>query len=135
MESAVVPDAPSTRWVCLPASLESPSRSRVFVRDTLEAWFLRELVDDAVLLVSELTANAVLHAGTGMVVGASWSPGTGILRVCVLDDDPAEPVARHPEATATSGRGLEIVAVVAVRWGVTQGASGKSVWFELECAA
>lgn len=123
------------RWVCLPASVESPSRSRAFVREALLEWHLRGFVDDAVLLVSELTSNAVLHARTAMVVGASWSPTSGVLRVCVLDDDSTEPVPRHPGASATSGRGLEIVDRVATRWGVIRGADGKSVWFELERAA
>lgn len=124
-----------TRWVCLPASLDSPSRSRAFVREALLEWRLRDLVDDAVLLVSELASNAVLHAHTAMVVGACWSPTSGVLRVCVLDDDGSEPVARHPETTATSGRGLDIVDRVASRWGVTQRTDGKSVWFELVPAA
>lgn len=132
MTSTVIHGA---RWVCLPASLDSPSRSRAFVRDALIEWHQRGLVDDAVLLVSELTANAVLHAHTSMVVGASWSPTSGVLRVCVLDDDCTEPVPRHPGAAATSGRGLEIVDRVATRWGVSQGTDGKSVWFELGPAA
>jgi anti-sigma regulatory factor (Ser/Thr protein kinase) len=105
------------------------------VRQALVDWSLRPLIDDAVLLVSELASNAVLHAHTAMVVGASWTPSTGVLRVCVLDDDATEPVPRHAEATATSGRGLEIVDRVATRWGCIQGVEGKSVWFELTPAA
>lgn len=124
-----------TRWVCLPMSVDSASRSRAFVREALIAWALRDLVDDAVLLVSELASNVVLHAGTTMVVGASWTPSTRVLRVCVLDDDTDEPVQRHADATATSGRGLEIVDRVSSRWGVIQGVEGKSVWFELVPAA
>ncbi|MFC6238883.1 ATP-binding protein [Longivirga aurantiaca] len=124
-----------TRWVCLPASMDSPSRSRAFVREALVGWALRDLIDDAVLLVSELASNAVLHARTTMVVGACWTPSTRVLRVCVLDDDTDEPVQRHADPTATSGRGLEIVNRIASRWGVIQGADGKSVWFELVPAA
>ncbi len=126
---------PGTRWVALPATVESPSRSREFVREALLDWSLRALIDDAVLLVSELASNAVLHAHTAMVVGACWTPSTGVLRVCVLDDDATEPALRHADATATSGRGLEIVDRVATRWGSIQGAEGKSVWFELTPAA
>ena len=53
--------------------------ARRFVRDTLQTWFTSGattggdgLVDDAVLLTSELVTNAVVHAGTspdGMPVG------------------------------------------------------------------
>jgi hypothetical protein len=47
--------------------------ARRFVRDTLRAWELAgpawgQLVDDAVLLTSELVTNAVLHAGTPVQV-------------------------------------------------------------------
>jgi Histidine kinase-like ATPase domain len=47
--------------------------ARRFVRDTLRSWQLAgpawgQLVDDAVLLTSELVTNAVLHAGTPVQV-------------------------------------------------------------------
>ena len=126
---------PGTRWLCLPPRVDSPSRSREFVRGALDEWLLRELVDDAVLLVSELASNAVVHARTGMVIGANWSPAAGILRVCVLDDDDGQPVPRHAASTDTSGRGLEMVDLIAWRWGVIHGVEGKSVWFELHMAA
>ena len=123
------------RWVCLPATAESPYRSRQFVREALLEWSLRDLLDDATLLVSELTSNALMHAHTPMVVGASWSPAAGVLRISVHDDDGAHPVVRHPDAHATSGRGLEILEHVASRWGVTHENDGKVVWFELHTAA
>ncbi|WP_169800318.1 ATP-binding protein, partial [Streptomyces torulosus] len=50
------------------ASFDPVSRSvataRSFVRDTLQGWGFADIVDDAVVLTSELVTNAVVHAGT-----------------------------------------------------------------------
>lgn len=50
------------------ASFEPVGRSvasaRSFVRDTLQGWGHADIVDDAVVLTSELVTNAVVHAGT-----------------------------------------------------------------------
>src|SRR5690349_24392902 len=50
------------------ASFEPLGRSvataRSFVRDTLQGWGFGDIVDDAVVLTSELVTNAVVHAGT-----------------------------------------------------------------------
>lgn len=50
------------------ASFEPVGRSvataRAFVRDTLQGWGFADVVDDAVVLTSELVTNAVVHAGT-----------------------------------------------------------------------
>ncbi|MCZ9342433.1 PAS domain S-box protein, partial [Streptomyces sp. TRM76130] len=50
------------------ASFEPVGRSvasaRAFVRDTLQGWGHCDIVDDAVVLTSELVTNAVVHAGT-----------------------------------------------------------------------
>ncbi|MGE0818362.1 MAG: ATP-binding protein [Candidatus Nanopelagicales bacterium] len=124
--------ASDARWMCLPPAIDSPARSREFLRQSLTAWGLSDLVDDALLLVSELASNALLHARSSMVVTASWSPGAGVLRVTVRDDQQeGEPTVRHADSQATSGRGLEIVATVSSRWGILRDHDGKAVWFEL----
>jgi anti-sigma regulatory factor (Ser/Thr protein kinase) len=53
--------------------------ARRFVRETLRSWQLADrtsrLVDDAVLLTSELVTNAIVHAGTPASAGelpARW---------------------------------------------------------------
>lgn len=100
---------------------------------------LRRLLDDhgvgpdaaggALLLVSELVTNGILHAGTEIEVEATLAGGR--LRVEVADADPNVPVRRNPAPTATSGRGLRLVERVADRWGVERHDGGKAVWFEL----
>ncbi|MEU1165801.1 hypothetical protein ABZ372_37320, partial [Streptomyces sp. NPDC005921] len=42
----------------------SVATARSFVRDTLQGWGFADVVDDAVVLTSELVTNAVVHAGT-----------------------------------------------------------------------
>jgi len=125
--------APEARWICLPPAIDSPARTREFLRDLVEQWGALDLLDDALLLVSELASNAVLHARSAMVVTASWAPERGVLRVTVRDDQhDGEPRVRHADAAATSGRGLEIVQTLASRWGIARDHDGKAVWFELD---
>jgi anti-sigma regulatory factor (Ser/Thr protein kinase) len=121
-----------SRWVALPRALESPSRSRAFVREVLVDWGLLAIVDDALLLVSELASNAVLHARSGLVVSVTRSPDGRLVRVTVRDDEcDVEPTLRNPGPGEASGRGLGIVQTVATCWGVVRDRDGKSVWFEL----
>lgn len=92
----------------------------------------REAVaDDAGLLVSELAANAVLHARTDFDVVLQAT--TGGVRVEVRDRSELLPVFTAPSATAMSGRGLALVQSLAARWGCdVLPTGGKVVWFELD---
>jgi anti-sigma regulatory factor (Ser/Thr protein kinase) len=119
--------------------------ARRFVRDTLHGWVVADastdgngLVDDAVLLTSELVTNAVVHAGTPVQVTCRLADGA--VEVVVSDNHPArlvpEPAENdHPPAERTSGRGLLLPAALASAWGVTYGRASKSVWFRLGPAA
>lgn len=88
-----------------------------------------DVCQTAVLLTSEVVTNALLHAGSearlGLVVGE------GSLRVEVGDDSPERPSVSVVEVEAPSGRGLWLVDLLAVDWGVTDQSPGKVVWFEL----
>ncbi|MFB7334130.1 SpoIIE family protein phosphatase [Streptomyces adustus] len=125
------------------ASFEPVGRSvataRSFVRDTLQGWGFADIVDDAVVLTSELVTNAVVHAGTAADV------------LCLRSDDGAriEVSDRYPEreiplqSTAVNmgspdregGRGLQLCAALAGRWGVDYTPTHKSVWFQLDLPA
>jgi DNA-binding XRE family transcriptional regulator len=92
------------------------------------------MLDEAVLLTSELCTNAVRHSASGD--GGSFEVaihrGPGSLRVEVHDDGARSiPVTRDFEELAENGRGLEIVALVATRWGQWSDEYGRSVFFEL----
>jgi anti-sigma regulatory factor (Ser/Thr protein kinase) len=88
-----------------------------------------EVVEDVLLLVSEVVTNAVLHARTEVHVEASVVPGR--ILVSVADDDPLH-APHRPErgALATSGRGMHLVERLATTWGVEVFATSKVVWFE-----
>jgi len=118
--------------------------ARRFVRDTLQEWLVpgvsgagHELVDDAVLLTSELVTNAVLHAGTPVQVTCRLAATS--VEVMVSDGHPARlvPESAHTErrpAERTGGRGLLLPAALASEWGVTYGRTAKAVWFRLGLA-
>ncbi len=105
---------------------------RSFVRQVLGSWGLPGLCDDAGLLVSELASNAVLHARTPLTLTVSWRRGTNRVRVTVHDESRVQPLLREHDLSATTGRGMQIVAAVALASGVVPSATGKDVWFELE---
>jgi anti-sigma regulatory factor (Ser/Thr protein kinase) len=89
-----------------------------------------ELAEDVLLLVSELVTNAVIHARTAVHVSARVSPRR--ILVAVGDDDPENtPRTSEPGATATSGRGMRLVDLLASSWGVEMGVTSKVVWFEV----
>lgn len=89
-----------------------------------------ELAHTGALLVSELVTNAILHGRSSATVELHRPAET--LRVAVRDDNPELPsVGEHPALGAEAGRGLQIVSVLARRWGVEPCDGGKAVWFEL----
>ncbi len=98
---------------------------------TLDTWDCDGLRDVATLLVSELVANAVLHAGGSGVRVLVRHTGSRV-RVEVWDGDARPPVRKHYSSTATTGRGLMLVDQLATQWGVSRRDDGKRVWFELD---
>jgi two-component sensor histidine kinase len=100
------------------------------VHDSLEgAACAPGIVDDAVMLVSELVTNAVVHAQTPLEVNVHV--GKRKVRVEVQDDSDALPIARIPRNEATGGWGLQLVDRIARSWGIERRTRGKVVWFEL----
>ena len=116
--------------------------ARRFVRQTLQSWDISarawdpdRVVDDAVLLTSELVTNAVVHAGTPLDVTCRLTSGE--LEVAVRDRHPARTLPDIPEAASTSaerGRGLLLPSVLASSWGVTYARTAKAVWFRMSLA-
>ena len=94
------------------------------------AWHLGTVLDDLLLIVSELSANAVMHGRSNFTLSLSADPGRVLIEVA--DDNPRLPQMVGAEATALSGWGLKLVDCLSNEWGVrTPTPSGKVVWAEL----
>jgi anti-sigma regulatory factor (Ser/Thr protein kinase) len=111
----------------LPASREAPALAREFLRNATCVEHHSEVVDDAVLLVSELVTNSVLHGGPPVVVAVDCDEDT--LEVRVRDGSSALPTRRDAGQVDESGRGLALVAEMSSDWGVDPEDNGKHVWF------
>jgi hypothetical protein len=109
---------------------DAPAAARHFAVDAVRRLGAADLADDTALVVTELAANAVLHAQTGFTVDLAAGPD--VLRISVRDASPLPPGAAAAGLHAVPLHGLGAVAALARRWGVEPlGHSGKSVWVEL----
>lgn len=112
-----------------PPEWTSPAQARHFVGGVIHGACPRTVREVAVLLTSELAANAVLHARTDFRVRVHLDDGS--IRVEVLDDNPRAPVVAEVPVDAASGRGLALLQQLSADWGVVPCAGGKVVWFEV----
>jgi hypothetical protein len=103
------------------------------VHDALCAWKVEHLADDALVVTTELVQNVTQHTADGgelLLVLRS-----DVIRIEVADTDPSAPRPLAYDARRPGGRGLQIVAAMARRWGSRAadwaGHAGKVVWAEL----
>jgi anti-sigma regulatory factor (Ser/Thr protein kinase)/DNA-binding XRE family transcriptional regulator len=118
-----------------PGQPDQVAKARRFVRTHSG---LCPMLDEAVLLTSELCTNAVRHSmsGEGGFFEVAVHRGPDSLRIEVRDDgSETGPVVRDFDELAESGRGLEIVGLVAARWGQSSDEFGHLVFFELSWPA
>ncbi|MFJ6082571.1 SpoIIE family protein phosphatase [Streptomyces sp. NPDC092369] len=147
----------------LPGSPLAPGSARAIVRAALTEWaevalpgtehLTDRLADDAVVVVSELVTNAVVHAGTDVEVACRLEEANGDVVVEVCDHHPSraprdpdasraprdadpsrtprDPDRPGPHETPEHGRGLRLVATLASSWGVTYRRGAKTVWARL----
>jgi anti-sigma regulatory factor (Ser/Thr protein kinase) len=97
------------------------------------------MADTAVLLVSELATNAVLHSASGQPGGSATVLITEIgggVRVEVADEgsDQSAPAVRG-DIYASEGHGLFLVQSLADQWGYVRDETGTTVWFWLSYPA
>jgi anti-sigma regulatory factor (Ser/Thr protein kinase) len=91
--------------------------------------------DTLVLLVSELVTNAVVHTGRPAVLRltAGRRPAATVpVRLEVVDNSNRPPLPRRAAGEDTGGRGLELVELLADRWGWQPEGEGKRVWCEVD---
>jgi anti-sigma regulatory factor (Ser/Thr protein kinase) len=129
LHSAVLPSRFEVQRA-FPRKPTAPGMARRLVIRSLRQWQLEDLIDDAILVTTELATNAVRHAGCGFTLTVSAQGD--VVRICVLDDSRADlPQPRIAGSLSSSGRGLHIIDAIAVRWGTDVMDGGKSVWAEL----
>lgn len=119
-----------TASIDLPPVPSSVPLARRLVRDVLRTWDAPQDRADAELLVTELVANVVDHAGVDVLtlelaLAGAW------LQIGVVDGSAVMPVVRELSHTEERGRGMRLVAAIADRWGAEEHRGGKRVWFEL----
>jgi anti-sigma regulatory factor (Ser/Thr protein kinase) len=85
--------------------------------------------DAAVLLTSETVTNAFVHGRSEARLEVAALPDSVFVEVG--DDNSRHPSSPTRDADALDGRGLEIVRMLAARWGVRDEMFGKIVWFEV----
>ncbi|HLJ99912.1 MAG TPA: ATP-binding SpoIIE family protein phosphatase, partial [Streptosporangiaceae bacterium] len=111
----------------LPPKLTSVRKARSAIVEPMSRWGLDDLLPTTELLVSELVTNAM-----------RYSRGEVTLRlvneralVCeVHDSSGAMPRLRQATDDDEHGRGLQVVRLLAKRWGARRTATGKVVWCE-----
>ncbi|MEU6654816.1 SpoIIE family protein phosphatase [Streptomyces sp. NPDC046900] len=121
------------------AEPERIASARHQLRELLHDWSSEDQVDSAVLLVSEVLTNVLVHTDTdALLVAEVFQDGDGLdggsgrrVRVEVTDASDDLPHKRRPGELASSGRGLVLVGLLADAWGVDPRGEGKSIWFEL----
>ncbi|WP_328782813.1 SpoIIE family protein phosphatase [Streptomyces canus] len=140
-----LPHAPAHAHATFSGGPLAPGSARALLRAAFTEWaqlalpgteFLTDRqADDAVVVVSELVTNAVIHAGTAVELDCRLDAHTGALVVEVLDHHPSRaPRDGDPEpsyGTPEYGRGLRLVAALAETWGITYRTGAKTVWAQL----
>ncbi|WP_405772826.1 ATP-binding protein [Streptomyces sp. NBC_00080] len=130
-----------TRLAIAPRSCDAPPRvqdayqvgvMRRAVAAKLRCYGLNMLIDEVLLIVSELLTNAVLHSGTRQVT-LSLHLEHGVLRIAVADGMPGRAPRKDVDGEAESGRGLALVDALVHenggRWGTSR--DGSETWCSL----
>ncbi|MEH1099139.1 SpoIIE family protein phosphatase [Micromonospora sp. CPCC 205561] len=127
------------RRVRLPADRRTPAAARALVRSVLTEADLEELANEAMLLTTELSTNAVEHARTELDIEVVADPLGLTVTVSDFATGPVEELiigvrndATDIDEVSVRGRGLLLVDHFASRWGTTYLRTGKGVWFRLD---
>ncbi|MYS18552.1 SpoIIE family protein phosphatase [Streptomyces sp. SID4982] len=135
-EGPAAADRTRVRSTLLSVAQDEPERiaeARQHLRELLHDWVPAEQVDAAVLLISEMITNVLVHTDADALLLAEifGEHGHRRLRVQVSDSGDDLPHKRRPGELASSGRGLMLIEMLADAWGVEPRGEGKSIWFEL----
>jgi anti-sigma regulatory factor (Ser/Thr protein kinase) len=117
----------------IPGQPEQVHAAREFVETTLGAD--RPFTFVAVLLVSELVTNSMLHSNSrlsGETITITVTGISGGARVEVRDAGGSSVPSPHSQDhLAAHGRGLQLVGDLSAHWGYRRERSGLITWFEV----
>lgn len=117
----------------LTADARSPRRAREFTRQVLGNLGVdADFIEDAELIVTELVTNAVIHAGTDIILEIEAETDDAV-HIRVTDYEQGTVAIREADPDAPTGRGLQIVDRLSDSWSVAdRGGDGKVVEIILE---
>jgi anti-sigma regulatory factor (Ser/Thr protein kinase) len=114
----------------VPCSTAEVGRARRALGRLLEQQGVGDDDGDAVLLVAhELLVNGVEHGRTAVRLTAAVRARS--VWIEVRDGNAAPPQVRPFDPAAPRGRGMQMVAAIADRWGWYPDGAGKTVWAEV----
>jgi anti-sigma regulatory factor (Ser/Thr protein kinase) len=113
------------------ASASVSAARRRLANDLQKRGVPKEVIEDAILVLSEVLSNALRHArplGSGKIK-VSWDVRAGAVEIQVTDGGGAtRPHPAHPSLSSLGGRGLGIVTTLTSDWGVRASGSETTVW-------
>ncbi|KOU67559.1 hypothetical protein ADK55_03200 [Streptomyces sp. WM4235] len=122
---------PSYTWT-FPADAQSVGEARLLTATAVRAWELDPLLDDAVLIASELATNVVRHAAVPSFRLTLLLRDTHRMRVAVTDVlKCTRPMPRRAGNSDEAGRGLALVTAIAETTGWDELGWGKRLWADL----
>src|SRR3984957_6300980 len=124
------PAAPRKLRITLTAGQAAVAAARNEVRAAIRAWNVPVDPSVAVLLTSELVANALRHEA-GRTIELVASCAYGQLQVDVYDTSPATALQAHPPAGAATGQRLMLLASLSSSWGYHRTPTGQAGYFTL----
>ncbi|MFC5215127.1 ATP-binding protein [Streptomyces coerulescens] len=106
---------PTTASLTMPAALHSARKARTFTAQAMRRWGgAEDIVEAAVLIVCELTTNAIRHGSGPVTLRLLLKPHA--LHIEVHDGSVLPPVKRTARRDEDSGRGMLIVDALADTW-------------------
>ncbi|WP_207386148.1 ATP-binding SpoIIE family protein phosphatase [Protofrankia symbiont of Coriaria ruscifolia] len=125
-------DTAMTAAVTLAPEPQAARTAREVAMAALNSWGIADAAFTVELLVSEIVTNAIRYAETSSDL--VLRRGRHAVYVEVSDRDSRVPRLLHPTSDDEGGRGLQLVAQLATRWGARPTLTGKTVWFQLDIA-
>ena len=113
-------------WLDVECGPLGPGQARRAITECATRLGLDDVVDDLVLIVSEMVTNAVRHGAPP--VRLEVLADDDVVRIAVGDGDPGLPRPREVDDDAEGGRGMVLVDLLAADHGVRAQPPGKTVW-------